>query len=176
MYKFISVDPSMSNTALVYGEIIDGEIVPVDYILFQTLPEAKKGGKMTDLVRRAGIALSGVSAFQDVYKPFICFAELPSGSQSQTASVGIGISVSIISLLNPRTEVTPVEVKRIVGLGAISKKEVMAYCIEKYPTFPFEKKKDGSLVEGRMEHVCDALVIAEAGLKKFKKESLNSNI
>lgn len=174
--KFISVDPSMSNTALVFGEIVDGNIVPVDYLLLQTTSAAKKGAKMSDLVRRAELILGSIISFKDVYKPFICFAELPSGSQSQSASVGIGISVSIIGLLNPRTEVTPVEVKRIVGLGAISKKEVMAYCLEKYPTFPFEKKKDGSLVEGRMEHVCDALVIAEAGLKKFKKESLDNSI
>ena len=104
----------------------------------------------------------------DVFKPDVCFGEYPSGSQSSAASVSVGISLSILAKLPNLIPVTPMDVKKVVSNGVVSKDDVMGYCLSKYPAFPYEKKSDGTLIKARMEHVCDAIAIAVAGVKKMK--------
>ncbi len=167
--KFISVDPSLNNTAVVVGVIYNDKIVPQEYTLIQTHPPKKGEPKIKNLVYRVRHILKTLKEIVDRENADCCFAELPTGSQSSTASIGVGVSCSIISVLCENTTyVTASEVKiSAVGNKNATKKEIMKYCEDKYPDFNFERKKDGTLVEGRMEHVCDAICIAEAGFKKL---------
>lgn len=159
---FVSVDPSMSNTAVVYGYIENNNLVPIGYKLFQTVKSInKRKPVMLDRLERITDTICKMNDFINVIKPDICFGELPSGSQSSSASVGVGVSLSILAMLPNLKVVTPMDVKKVVGKGVISKEDIIEYCINKYPTFPYERKKD-VIIKGRMEHVCDAIVIAEA--------------
>ncbi len=164
--KFISVDPSLKNTAVVYGYINDGVVIPEGYKLIQT--EKSKNSKIIrDLVNRSKTILDSIHNLIQDWGPEVCFAELPTGSQSSQASIGVGISCCIIaSLKEPVFTVTAFDVKMCaVGNKNASKKEIIAYCDLEYPEFPFERKRDKTIVETRMEHVCDAICVAEAGLK-----------
>lgn len=167
--KFISIDPSLSNTAIVWGEIKDGKIDPKNWTIISSKKSTTKIPVMEDRLNRIKEIFAVVDNVLDEVKPDICFGEYPSGSQSSQASVGVGCSISILAKLPNLVAVTPMSVKKVVGTGIISKDQIMDYCLNKYTDFPFELKKDGSLVKARMEHVCDSIVIAEACVKKYLK-------
>lgn len=166
--KFISIDPSLSNTAIVWGEIVDGKIIPENWTIVSSKKSPTKTPVMEDRLNRIKDIFSAVDKVLDEVKPDVCFGEYPSGSQSSQASVGVGCSLSILAKVPNLIAVTPMAVKKVIGAGIISKDQIMDYCLNKYPDFPFEKKKDGTLVKARMEHTCDAIVIALAGIKKMK--------
>lgn len=166
--KFVSIDPSLSNTAIVWGEIVDGKIIPENWTIVASKKSAEKIPVMEDRLNRIKDIFAAVDKVLDEVRPDICFGEYPSGSQSSQASVGVGCSLSILAKLPNLVAVTPMAVKKIVGAGIITKDQIMDYCLNKYPDFPFEKKKDGTLVKARMEHTCDAIAIALAGIKKMK--------
>lgn len=165
--KFISVDPSLSNTAVVIGEINESSIVPFDYVLLKTSPAKKGEPKIKSIVDRSKYILNSVQEIIEKENPSICFAELPTGAQSASAAVGVGVSCCIIAMLCDNTiTVTASDVKvNATGNKNATKKEIISYCENKYPDFPFKRKKDGSILEGEMEHVADSIAIAEAGLK-----------
>lgn len=169
--KFISIDPSMSNTAIVWGNINkDKTISLIDYKVIHTEKSSdKKVPVMVDRLNRIRDLFSVVDEVIISFPPDFCFGELPSGSQSSTASVGIGVSLAVLAKLPNLVDVTPMDVKKVIGGGIITKDQIMDYCLNKYPDFNFEKKKDGTLVKARMEHLCDSIVIAEAGIKKLNK-------
>lgn len=166
--KFISVDPSLSNTAIVWGEIKDGKIVPENWVVVASKKSSAKIPVMQDRLNRIKDIFAAIDEVLLLVKPDVCFGEFPSGSQSSSASVSLGISLAILAKLPNLIAVTPMDVKKVVGKGIVSKDDVMDYCVLNYPNFQFEKKKDGTLVKARMEHVADAIVIFEAGLKKMK--------
>ncbi len=168
--KFVSIDPSMSNTALVWGEIKEDKTLNLQgYKIVHTEKSSdKKVSVMVDRLDRIIDIFEGVDEVLNSINPDFCFGELPSGSQSSQGAVGVGISLAILAKLPNLIHVTPMDVKKVVGVGIITKDQIMDYCLNKYTDFPFEKKKDGTLVKARMEHTCDAIAIALAGIKKMK--------
>ena len=165
--KFVSIDPSLSNTALVWGEIMEDKTINLQgYKIVHTEKSGdKKVPVMVDRLNRVQDIFYAVDETLMDVCPDICFGELPSGSQSSQGAVGAGISLAILAKLPNLIHVTPMDVKKVIGRGIITKDQIMDYCLNKYPYFQFEKKKDGTLVKARMEHVCDAVVICEAGVK-----------
>lgn len=168
---FMSIDPSLSNTALVFGYVENGVVYVKDYTVIHTEKSSqKKLPVMEDRLSRIQEIFKTITrALNDCPSDYF-FGELPSGSQSSQASVGVGVSLAILATFEDIMVVNPFDVKKIVKKGAVSKDEIMDYVYEKYKDsgFKFETKKDGSLVKTRMEHVCDAIVIAEACVKKYK--------
>jgi len=175
---FISIDPGLRNTALVWGIIENGVLVPHywDYVGTKSLKGEKTG---FGAVRRARMINKKIAQYTRGFD--IAFGEVPNGSQSAAAMKGLGISAYLLATINiPMVEVSPMDVKKVINPRAgkakfkgskerveVSKEDVMEYCYKKYPNFPYErKKKTGAVVLARMEHVCDAIVIAEAGMKK----------
>ena len=165
--KFVSVDPSLSNTAIVWGEIKDGKVIPENWVVVASKKSATKIPVMQDRLNRIKDIFAAIDEVLERVKPDITFGEFPTGSQSSSASVSLGISLSILAKLPNLTAVTALDVKKEVSKGVVSKDDVMDYCVLKYPNFPYEKKGD-VLIKTRMEHVCDSVIIAQAGLKKIK--------
>ena len=166
--KFVSVDPSLSNTAIVWGEIIDGKIITENWIVVASKKSSAKIPVMQDRLNRIKDIFAAIDEVLLLVKPDVCFGEFPSGSQSSSASVSLGISLAILAKLPNLTAITPMDVKKVVAKGIVSKEDVMDYCVLNYPDFPYEKKGD-VLIKARMEHTCDAIAIAAAGLKKLNK-------
>lgn len=174
--RFVSIDPSLSNTAIVWGEIVDGKIVPENWRIVASKKSAAKMPVMQDRLNRIKDIFAAVDEVLLLVKPDVTFGELPTGSQSSSASVGVGCSLSILAKLPNLTVVTALEVKKVVAKGVVSKDDVMDYCVLNFPDFPFEKKKDGTLVKARMEHVCDSVAIGIAGLNKLKENKIKDRI
>lgn len=170
--KFVSVDPSLSNTAIVWGTIKEDKTLNLlGWRIVASKKSTVKIPVMEDRLNRIKDIFSAVDDVLLMFPPDVCFGEYPTGSLNSSAAVSLGISLSILAKLPNFNGVTALDVKKVVGIGVISKDQIMDYCLKKYPDFSFEKKKDGTLVKARMEHVADAAVIAEAGLKKMKIDS-----
>ena len=166
MIKFISIDPSLRNTAVVYGEL-QGDIIKLkgSYIHQNTKDKSKQVRASSDLIVRGRGLIKQVNAWVDVYAPDIIFAETPSGSQSFKGAIAYGVSCMLIATLKPAPiEVTPQEVKKVLGKGVISKDMIINYVDKKYPNF-LPRKKNGAINKSEAEHIADAVVAAEAGLK-----------
>lgn len=167
MAKFISIDPSLTNTAIVFGQIEDDKLIPENHVLLQTQPTKNKQVRASsDLVNRSRFLLNGLIGNIKEFQPDIIFAETPSGSQSFRGGLSYAISCALIASCDPAAiEVTPMEVKKVLGKGKISKKQIINYVAEKYPNFHLPIKRGGAILEGEAEHIADAIVAAEAGIK-----------
>ena len=166
--RFISMDPSLRNTAIVWGDIVDGKVIPQDYkISITSKDDSKKIRVSSDTISRVRKTLSLIAEIIAEVKPTICFAESPSGSKSSSAMMSYGVSCCFIAAMTPPAiEVTPTELKMgSVGTKTASKTEMIEWAVNTYPDFPFEKKPSGEVVVGRMEHVADAIACAAAGIK-----------
>lgn len=165
--RFISIDPSLRNTALVWGKADNGKLLFIGYDLSVT---AKGTGPVAcDGVERARKTIDLIRSKVDIVQPAISFGEYPSGSQSSSAMKSYGVSIAYLAMLPNLYACTPQEVKKQIGSSnkKVGKKEIIDYCTNKYPDFPYPKKSDGSIKLGEAEHICDAIVIAEVCYNKF---------
>lgn len=166
--RFLSIDPSMANTAFVWGVIKDRKITLHNWSIVRTKKEkTKKIRASSDTISRAKEIIQELFRVTDFVNPEITFAETPSGSQSASGMKSYGMSCAIIALLNPDAiQVTPEEVKKLtVGKKDASKDQMMAWAENGHKYFGFERKKDSSLNKSTMEHVCDAIAIVHAGIQ-----------
>jgi len=174
MIKFLTIDPSFANLGIVKGYIDSDLKVTLDsYKLVQTeKTKVKSVRSSSDTVERCTYLKEGLLNEISEWEPQVCFAETPSGSQSYSGALSYGISCFLIAMCNPPAiQVTPIETKKLtVGSKTATKKEIIEYVNNLYPSF-LETKKDGSVVEGRMEHIADAVCITLAGIKvpEFKQ-------
>lgn len=172
--KFLSVDPSLANTGVIWGEIIDGKINLIGYKLIQTeKSKDKKIRSSSDLANRCKEIYQELTSIIGYFNPAVTFAETPSGSQSYNSALSYGISCYTIGIINPPPiQVTPIEVKKAtVGTKTATKKEIIDYVENKYPDFLL--KKNGKVL-GHMEHIADAVCIVEAGIKTNEYKQLVS--
>jgi len=177
LINYMSLDPSLTNTAVVWGEldIKTDTLYPKEYELINTTKSKLKSIRSSsDLIRRCRTINEKLQELIIAYEPKIVFVETPSGSQNYSSAISYAVSCYLIGTIDPAPiEVTPLEVKMYsVGKGTASKKEIMLYCENKFPDFPYDKKKDGSFVEAKMEHVCDSIAASVAGLKSKEYSQL----
>lgn len=165
--KFISIDPSLKNTAIVKGWIDGGHIILDSYEISVTQPGV--GPKAQDTLKRCKQTINMINRVIRDWSPDVCFGEYPSGSKSSAAMKSYGVSCCYLALLPAFTGITPNEVKKVVGIKNASKDEVMDWAVSNFPDFGWERKKDGSLLKGRMEHVADSVAIAVGSYKKYNE-------
>jgi Holliday junction resolvasome RuvABC endonuclease subunit len=164
--KFLSIDPSLAHTAIVVGELVDGEINLINWIQIDTEKSKEKSVRSSsDLVSRCSEIYSKVQEVVNQENAKIIFVETPSGSQSYSGALSYAISCYTIATINPSPiQVTPIEVKKLtIGTKTASKVEIINYVHKKFPKF-LKTDKNGNPYKN-MEHVADAVCIAEAGLK-----------
>jgi len=167
--RFVSIDPSMSNTAIVWGNIDGNKVMPIGWEVVSSKKD-KKESVAIDSINRAREVIKTIQEKIEYFNPQICFGESPNGSKSSSAMRGYGMSCCFLALLPNPVFVTPFDVKKFVnGTNSASKDDVMKLAEELFPDFNFERSKDNKLIKTRMEHVCDALIIACSGLKKLNK-------
>lgn len=124
--------------------------------------------------------------------------EVPGGSQSQRAAACLGMAKGVIaSVLSQqmfenidagswmRAPVTPTEVhKQVTGKAKATKNEVMDYVVKNYSNqigtnnkkfiINCSRVQEAGILniynKGEFEHIADAVVIAELGLKRLKEQ------
>ncbi|WP_062120246.1 hypothetical protein [Aureimonas sp. AU40] len=131
---------------------------------------SKEVRKNSDDLRRALEIVDGQRDF--ISDCAVAFAEVPSGSQSATASYALGVATgALASCPVPIIQVQNFEVKlAAVGTKTASKEEMIEWAAEKYPDAPWPKRGK-KVIKGQAEHLADAIAAVHAGLKtqQFKQ-------
>lgn len=173
MKKFMSFDPSLRNTAIVFGETDLKKLVPKNHLIIGTKPmKNNKGKKIFDIYQRYKVIYRSVTDQVEAYDPEVVFFETPSGAQSFDSSAAFFGSLFLAATIDKDLHlVKPKEVKKLThGSEKATKHEMTEYVQKNYPDFniPLRKLKGEMIVNmSKAEHICDAVCIAEACLKKY---------
>lgn len=169
--KLLGMDAAFSNTGLVVATYdYQVNLLTIDdMVLIQT--EADKAGKKvirknSDDVRRAGEIVKALDIVIDLHQPSMCMVEVPSGAQSARASWALGIAVGCIGFVQsriPLVQVTPKEVKEVVGVKFPDKAQMIEWAVAAYPNAPWPMR-GGKIVAGKAEHLADAVAAIHAGI------------
>lgn len=173
--RLISHDPSLRNWGIAVIDY-DCETTQLTVLHTEVLQHTPSINIRRPNQRDLSSATHHYTRIQELYhtyKPSISIAEIPTGSQSARASVGYGICISILGSLRyemPLIEVTPNQVKKLVGWGNTSKKQIVKWVQKTHPYYTFPQHHN-ELNMSKAEHIADAIVAAHVGLlsKQFKE-------
>jgi Holliday junction resolvasome RuvABC endonuclease subunit len=177
VYRIVGLDPSLRNWGMV-NALYDHEQKTLSVqsleIIQPDLSRAESSKQnILDMTSANQLYAQTWALIRDA--DFI-IAEIPSGSQSARASLASGICIGVLGSICARNTfiipVTPTEVK-LAGFGSrtATKKQMIEWAVTKHPEADWPRyKSKGELVinEGKAEHMCDALAVIYAGLKKLK--------
>lgn len=168
--NIVGMDPSMNNWGVAIGTL-DTKTLEVDITdLRITKTNSEKGKTVrtnSDDLRRAVELKKGT---EEVIKDAqIVFVEVPHGSQSARAMASYGVCIGVLAAIDqPLIQVSALEVKKTIGNKKASKKESIAWAMEKQPNAPWAMKTVKgvtSSVDGTNEHLSDAVAAIYAGME-----------
>lgn len=168
--KLLGLDPSMSNWGIAkatYDDVNGLLIHKLD--LIRPKPVKEKMRKNAKDIIQAEQLIQGVLPYLDDVD--IVIAEVPVGSQSSRAMVNYAMCISIIAMINqvierPVIQVSPSDVKKIVGNPQASKEDMVDWAIDQHPeaSWPtYKKDKKLYLSYAQAEHMADAIAALYAG-------------
>lgn len=164
------MDPSMSNWGIsvaTYNEQ-EGLIIRAVDVIHPTKLKGKMRQNRKD-IEQATQLIQGIGPYLDDVD--IVIAEVPVGSQSSRAMVNYAMCVSIIAMINqyidrPVIEVSPSDVKKVVGNPNATKEDMVDWAIDMHPealwpTYTRDKKK--LISYAKSEHIADSIAALYAG-------------
>lgn len=172
--KILSIDSSMSNTGVAWGEF-NGTLAIRGIKLLETeKSKVKQVRASSDTITRGRSTYQFINEMIETFQPNVIFVETPSGSQSASGMKSYGMTCQLIATLSPEPiEITPIEVKKLtVGSKTATKEEMILWAHAKHPDLNWIK---GNAIKGTLanknEHLADAIAIAHAGicLPDFKR-------
>lgn len=167
--KIVSLDISMSNLGIAKG-IFDTEtkkLTITDCLTVCPLVSDNKQVRQNskDVVRSRQLLDALVEHTKEA--DMVC-AEIPVGSQTARAMASYGICVALIAVVQKIKptfiEVSPNEVKMIVGSKSATKKEVIQWVQSHHPEAPLETFR-GAISLTKAEHQADAIVAIHAAMQ-----------
>jgi Holliday junction resolvasome RuvABC endonuclease subunit len=168
-------DPSLANWgfALVDVDPISLDMTPRLIKLQRTEKSKNKQVRASadKLVRARQLRQAFVELEKDAH---MNAGEVPSGSQSATASNALGIATGVLACHSkPLIEVNPTEVKKAVtGYSTASKEEMVEWATNLWPDLQWIKGKAfQSKYASQNEHMADALAIVYTAIRteQFKQ-------
>lgn len=166
--QIIGLDPSMSNLGIAKGTYdTDTNILIIDECitvcpLVSDNKQVRQNSK--DLVRARQLLDALVEHTK--YADIVC-AEIPVGSQSARAMASYGICVALMAVVQKIKatfiEVSPNEVKQVVGSKQATKQDVINWVLKQHPEAPLERYRDAISV-AKAEHQADAIVSIHAAM------------
>jgi Holliday junction resolvasome RuvABC endonuclease subunit len=178
--RIVGLDPSLNNWGIARGFFLpDSEKIIINdlAVIKPDLPEGKTVRQNSkDLVAAHQLSTGSWVAVKDAQ---VVFVEVPQGSQSARASSAYGICIGVLGALRAHGvhfyELTPTEVKlAATGSKTATKAEMIAWAIKEQPEAPWPtqvQKGETRIIEGRAEHMADAVAAIYAGTKllQFKQ-------
>lgn len=167
----------MRNWGLAAGQL-DTETMKLTVKSLRVIQSVVPDGKQ---VRQNSKDLAVAQQLYAGVQPFLgsvnlIFAEVPVGSQSARAMASYGMCVGVLGAVRhviPFFEVTPDEVKRFtVGSKTATKKQMIEWAVATHPEAPWPRTSKGVIVEGKAEHMADALASIYAGLNSNQYQQL----
>lgn len=173
--KVAGLDPSMSNWGIALGELDLKEayldITSVHLVHPNKLKKSKERQNAKDVFLAQDLYEQNMQLLKDVD---IIFAELPIGSQSARAMASYGICLGVVGALNISLnkqiiQVTPMDVKKVVGNNNPSKLDMINWAMDEHPETDFPTYKQGGIhyiSATKAEHMADAIAAIHAGCKQ----------
>lgn len=156
-------DPSLRNWGVSLFDYSPSSLVLLKVGIVQTSKDPSISRNKDDLRRAQELRLSLSKVKADVF-----VAELPTGSQSAVSMKSYGIVMGILSMFDPLITVTPYDVKAVIGERETTKKEIICWTRDLYPSMiPTQLNK--------AEHVSDSILAVHASLKKLRSFYENPN-
>ena len=172
LLRIAAFDPSLRNWGMTAGHFVvqSQELILDDISIIQptTLEGKQVRNNSKDLHRAEQLAKGSLEYLRNTN---VVFVEVPVGSQSARSMASYGICVGVLASLRaqgiPFIELTPTEIK-LAGPGSktASKRDMIQWAYDQHPNlpWPFETKKGvRRIVEGKAEHMADAVAAAHAG-------------
>ena len=170
------IDPALSNFGLAKGtfDTDTNLFTPTGVKLVTT--EGRKGKQVrqnSDDLRRSQELCRGVQEW--ITGTHICFAEIPTGSQSARGSFSNGVSLGVLASIGSTPgykgrliQVLPHEVKlAVTDSKHATKEEMIEWATTTYPHLNYIRGTQGKF-KGQVlacnEHIADALATIEAGI------------
>lgn len=174
MLRIVGMDPSMSNWGVASGLYnTTTQAITIDYL--NVMSPIKPTGKsvrqnskdLTAAHQLAAVAWEAIKGAQAV------FVEVPHGSQSARAMASYGMCVGILGALRSQGhhffEITPMEVKlAATNNKTATKSQMIEWATRKHPDAPWPyrtQKGEITIVEGKAEHMADAVAAIHAGVQ-----------
>ncbi len=184
--RFLSIDPSLTHTGMVWGIIKDNNQLQVigNELIETQKTKDKKIRASSDTIERCRQTYNAVTNIINDFQPLIIFVETPSGSQSADGMKSYGAVCQLIATLNPiPIEVTPIEVKlATVGNKTASKLDMIKWAYNNVHGVGWSTSSKGFIMDDgvslahKNEHVADACAIAVAGTKTREYNQLKTII
>lgn len=164
--KLLGFDPSMSNWGVAAGIYhTDMESLEIKYT--NTISPVST---LSTNKRDVSIAAQLFTALDPLIKQadVIC-VEVPTGSQGFRPAVNYAMCCTLVGVIStygvPIIQVSPQDVKSVVGASSASKRDVVEWVNEAHPEIALPHHKGRLNVEAS-NHYCDAIVAIHAALTK----------
>lgn len=179
--KVVGLDPSLRNWGVSIGSLdLDVGIESLQihdlYVIQPTLPKGKIRQNSLDILSASQLYFGAQEHIQDA---FAVFAEVPVGSQSARAMVSYGVCVGVLGALKnegiPLIELSPNQIKKVVGIKDASKSEMILWASGAHPEAPWptiNRLGQAKIVEGKAEHMADATAAIYAGVASQEFQEL----
>jgi Holliday junction resolvasome RuvABC endonuclease subunit len=169
--RVVGLDPSLRNLGIAKG-FFDTETkkLTIDFCITIS-PNVPKGSMRvgTRDILRVRHLLDALA--EHIKEADIVIAEIPIGSQSASAMKSYAVCIALMAvaqkIMGKLVEVTPQQVKTIVGNPKATKADVIHWVQKKHPEAPLERYRD-SINAAKAEHQADAIVAIYAGLKTLQ--------
>ncbi len=171
--RVVGLDPSLRNLGIAKG-FYDTETkkLTIDFCITVS-PKVPKGSMRvgTRDILRVRHLLDALATH--IKEADIVIAEIPIGSQSASAMKSYAVCIALMAvaqkIMGKLVEVTPQQVKAIVGNPKASKADVIQWVQQHHPEAPLERYRD-SINAAKAEHQADAVVAIHAGLKTLQSQ------
>ena len=170
-YRIVGLDPSLRNLGIAKGYFDTATKKLTIDTCITVCPKVSK-----DRLRVGTKDILRVRYLLDELVPQIkdadlVIAEVPTGSQSASAMKSYAVCIALLAMVQKikgeLIEVTPQQVKAIVGNLEASKADVIQWVKKHHPEAPLELYR-GSINAAKAEHQADAIVAIYAGLKTLQ--------
>lgn len=179
--KVVGLDPSLRNWGISVGSLnlskgIDSLEIHDLQVIRPVLPTNKVRQNTLDILTASQLYYGAHKYIQGAYAVFV---EVPIGSQSARAMVSYGVCVGVLGALKaegiPIIELTPNQIKKVVGAKDTSKSEMIEWAYGLHPEAPWPtttRLGETKIVEGKAEHMADATAAIYAGIASQEFQSL----
>lgn len=170
-YRIVGLDPSLRNLGIAKGYFdTETKKLTIDFCLTVSpkIPKGKMRVGTRDILRVRHLLDALIPHLKDAD---LVIAEVPIGSQSASAMKSYAVCIALLAVVQKikgeLIEVTPQQVKAIVGNLEASKADVIQWVQQHNPEAPLELYR-GSINATKAEHQADAVVAIYAGLKSLQ--------
>ncbi len=180
--RVVGFDPSLRNwgvAAGTYCTVTDKLTIKSLEVISAEVPTGKQVRQNSKDLEVAFQLFQGVEKYLEHAQAI--FVEVPVGSQSARAMASYGVCVGVLGSIRARghafIEVTPNEVKLVVGKALASKQNMIDWAMLNHPEAPWPTKTIKgveSVITGQAEHMADAAAAIRAGLASNLFKQLTS--